>query len=214
MILRLITIFVSLFFVGSVYADPADYTAVMAVDAKGAADSEYTGRYEGSTIVGQTFQKFNEVALPAGPTENLGKVFAKNVTLQGSIQRTLYVSPEERSSLDVFSNYLDAIKAKGFEPVFECANEACGVGFTALKYKGNDASKVVVSVDAETRRVALSRGMFIKILDPRYALLKKGAAGQETYLAIFAAQNAGGSMGDISKALKSRVGVLIEVVEP
>jgi OmpA-OmpF porin, OOP family len=196
------------------YSAPADYTAEMAVDAKGAADSAFTGRYEGSTIVGQTFKKFDEIVLPAGPADLKTKAFSKTVSQKGTVLRTLYVSPEERSSLEVFGNYIDALKAKGFTPVFECANLTCGKNFKDLKYQANDVQKIVLSDNASNRRLNLSRGMFIKIVDPRYALLQKGEAGNETYVAVFAGQNAGGSFGDVSKALRSRVGVLIEVVEP
>jgi outer membrane protein OmpA-like peptidoglycan-associated protein len=129
------------------------------------------------------------------------------------VLRTLYVSPEERSSLEVFGNYVDALKAKGFSAVFECDNASCGANFKALKYIPSNPASVVISEGASTRREFLSRGMFNKIVDPRYALLKTGTTGQETYVAVFAARNEGGSMGDVSKALRGRVGVLVEVVE-
>lgn len=198
----------------SAYADPADYTELMRADADGSADSAFTGRYEGSTIVGQTFSKFDELTLPAGPSDVKTKAFTASVSQKGTVQRTLYVAPEERSSLDVFSNYIDAIKAKGFSVVFDCEGKACGANFKDLKYRSNDTETMVVSETADSRRRAVSSGMFSKIVDPRYALLKQGDAGQETYIAVFAGQNMGGGMGDISKALRGRVGVLIEVVEP
>jgi OmpA-OmpF porin, OOP family len=205
---------ISLFFIGAAQAAPSDYTATLSADATGSADSAFMGRYEGSTIVGQTSKVFDELVLPSGPTDARGKVFSQVVSQKGKVLRTLYVSPEARSSLEVFGNYTDAIKAKGFVPVFECAAETCGPKFKELKYRPNEASSIVISDNVDTRRLNVSRGMFNKIVDPRYMLFKKGEAGGETYIAIFAAQNAGGSMGDISKALRSRVGVLIEVVEP
>jgi OmpA-OmpF porin, OOP family len=214
MFFRLTFFIATLLVTNAAFADPADYTELMKADADGAADSAFTGRYEGSTIVGQTFSKFDELALPAGPADVKAKEFTKMVTQKGTVQRTLYVAPEERSSLDVFSNYIDAIKAKGFNVVFECEAKACGANFKDLKYKWNDAESVVISETANDRRKAVSRGMFSKIVDPRYALLSSGDAGQETYIAVFAGQNMGGSSGDISKALRGRVGVLIEVVEP
>lgn len=36
-------------FATAAHADPADYTELMKVDAKGSNDSVFTGRYEGST---------------------------------------------------------------------------------------------------------------------------------------------------------------------
>ncbi len=214
MFLRLSFFIATLLFTVPAHAAPTDYTELMKADAEGAADSAFTGRYEGSTIVGQAFSKFDELILPAGPSDVKTKAFTKSVSQKGTVQRTLYVAPEERSSLDVFSNYTDAIKAEGFSVVFECEGKACGANFKDLKYKWNDAASVVISETADDRRKAVSRGMFSKIVDPRYALLKQGDAGQETYIAVFAGQNMGGSSGDISKALRGRVGVLIEIVEP
>ena len=193
-------------------AAPSDYTELMKADAAGAADSAYTGRYEGSTILGQTTQEFTELTLPAGPADKKTKAFSKTVSQKGKILRSLYVSPEKRSSLEVFGNYIDALKAKGFAIVYECADADCGATFKDLKYNAKDPA-VVISKDADTRRVNLSRGMFSKVTEPRYALLKQGDAGQETYVAVFAALNAGGSYGDVSKALRDRVGVLIEIVD-
>jgi OmpA-OmpF porin, OOP family len=214
MLFRLTFFIATLLFTNSAFANPADYTELMKSDAEGAADSAFTGRYEGSTIVGQTFSKFDELSLPAGPADVKTKAFTKMLAQKGTVQRMLYVAPEERSSLDVFGNYLVAIKAKGFDVVFECDGKACGANFKDLKYKWNDTETVVISETANERRKAVSRGMFSKVIDPRYALLKQGEAGQETYIAVFAAQNMGGASGDISKALRGRVGVLIENVEP
>jgi OmpA-OmpF porin, OOP family len=213
MFLRLKCFVVAMVVTGAAFAAPEDYTAEMSADAKGAADSAFTGRYEGSTIVGQTTTEFEELILPAGPAVVKTKSFSKTVSQKGRVLRSLYVSPEQRSSLEVFGNYFDALKAKGFSVVYECANADCGANFTGLKYNAKDPA-VVISTDASTRRVNVSRGMFSKIVEPRYALLKQGDAGNETYVAVFAAQNAGGSYGDISKALRDRVGVLIEIVEP
>ena len=61
MFLRIICFAVGLMVSQAAYAAPADYTTEMAGDADGAADSPFTGRYEGSTIVGQTFKKFDEL---------------------------------------------------------------------------------------------------------------------------------------------------------
>jgi OmpA-OmpF porin, OOP family len=213
MFLRLKCFVVAIAISGAAHAAPADYTELMAVDAEGAADSAFTGRYEGSTIVGQTSEVFEAFTLPAGPADVKAKAFTKTVEQNGRTLRTLYVSPEQRSSLEVFGNYVDALQAKGFAIVYACENAACGANFKDLKYNSKDPA-VVISKNANTRRLNLSRGMFSKIIEPRYALLKQGNAGQETYVAVFAAQNAGGAFGDVSKALRARVGVLIEIVEP
>ncbi len=213
MFLRLICFVVAMVVAGVAFADPKDYIKEMLVDADGAADSAFTGRYEGSTIVGQSTKEFDELTLPAGPAVVKTKAFSKTVSQKGRVLRTIYISPEQRSSLEVFGNYIDALKAKGFATVYECANADCGANFKDLKYSAKEPA-IVVSKDASQRRLFLSRGLFGQVVEPRYALFKKGDAGNETYIAIFAAQNVGVRMGDVSKALRDRVGVLIEIVEP
>ncbi|MFO1034623.1 MAG: OmpA family protein [Hyphomicrobiales bacterium] len=199
-------------------AENAEFEKILQMDAKGSADSTLTGRYEGSIIVGQTKKAFDELTLPTGPAEGEeysdAKKFTSTITAQGKVTRTLYVSPAGRSSLEVFGNFEDALKAKGFSPVFECAKEACGPSFKLLSYKWDNKSSLVVSEGADTDRSMASQAMFDAVIDPRYALLKMGEAGNETYVAIFAAQNQGGTFGDMSQALQDRVGVLVQVVEP
>ena len=156
--------------------------------------------------------------MPNGPAEaeefDQEKKFKSTLTLQGRITRTLYGAPEGRSSLEVFGNCVDVLEAKGFAPVFECAKESCGPSFKMLKYTWQNKATQVFSQDAEQYCASLSEAMFDSVIDPRYALMKKGDAGAETYVAVFAAQNQGGTFGNISQTLVNHVGVLVEVVEP
>lgn len=202
----------------SAFASDPEVLAVLQKDAPGSADSVLTGRYEGSNIIGQTKKAFDEITLPNGPAEGeefeQEKKYKSTVTLQGRVTRTLYGAPEGRSTIEVIGNYIDALKSKGFVTVFECAKEACGPSFKVLKYTWQNKATQVVSQDAELYRASLSEAMFDSVIDPRYALMKQGDAGAETYVAIFAAQNQGGTFGNISDTLLNHVGVLVEVVEP
>jgi outer membrane protein OmpA-like peptidoglycan-associated protein len=199
-------------------ADNAEFVDALQKDAKGAADNPLTGRYEGSFIVGQTKKAFDELTVPTGAAEGEDysddKKFTATTTVQGKVTRTLYVSPQGRSSLEVFGNFEDALKAKGFTAVFECAKEDCGPSFKVLTYRWDNKPSLVVSEGADTIRSMASQAMFDSVIDPRYALLKMGEPGNETYVSLFAAQNQGGSFGDMSQALQDRVGVLVQVVEP
>lgn len=216
--LTLATAALALSLVAPALAENAEFVAVLQQDAAGAADLPLTGRYEGSYIVGQTKKAFDELTLPSGAAEGEEyddkKKFTTSVTVQGKVTRTLYVSPSGRSSLEVFGNHIDDLKAQGFESVYECAREACGPSFKVLKYSWDNKQAVVVSEGAEQVRKMASEAMFDRVIDPRYALLKSGESGNETYVAVFAAQNQGGTFGDMSEALQDRVGVLLEVVEP
>jgi OmpA-OmpF porin, OOP family len=197
---------------------PSKILKAMSEDAPDAADHEFTGRYEGSFIVGQTVKAFDELTLPDGAA--LGKEFSSDkkfssvITVSGRVTRTMYLAPEGRSSLEIFANYKDKLTEKGFVPVFECAKEACGASFKILKYKWSNKETMLVSEKADDQRKFLSQAIFDKVIDPRYLLMKIGEAEATTYAAVFAAQNQGGSFGDSSKAIRNRVSVLVEVVEP
>ena len=197
---------------------PPKILKVMSEDAPDATDHQFTGRYEGAFIVGQTVKAFDELTLPDGAA--LGKEFSSDkkfssvVTVSGRVTRTMYLAPEGRSSLEVFTNYKDKLAEKGFVPIFECAKEACGASFKILKYKWSNKATMLVSEKADDQRKFLSQAMFDRVIDPRYVLMKMGEAEATTYAAVFAAQNEGGSFGDSSKAIRSRVSVLVEVVEP
>jgi OOP family OmpA-OmpF porin len=193
------------------------YLAEAETDAPKAADHPLTGRYEGSFILGQTVKAFDELTLPAGPAQGQyydnKKKFTKTVTAQGKVTRTAYISPVGRSSLEVFRNYRNAVAAKGFEPVFECAGEACGPSFYFLIYRwDNPASKPVAQGYSGTRGHLIS-AFVDKVVDPRYALFRKAGPGGDDWVAIYAGLNRGGGFGSYSQIMNDRVGVLVQVIE-
>ena len=142
----------------------------MSEDAPDATDHKFTGRYEGSFIVGQTVKAFDELTLPDGAA--VGKKFSSTITVSGRVTRTMYLTPEGRSSLEVFTNYRDKLTEKGFVPVFECAKEACGESFKALKYKWSNKATMLVSDKADDPRKFLSQAMLDRVIDPRYVLMR------------------------------------------
>lgn len=212
--------FAFLFAAASASAETIDpeYLAIMAKDAPKAADTPLTGRYQGSNLLGQTVKAFDELSLPAGPAEGhtyaSDKHFSKLETVQGKVTRTLYVAPAGRSSLEVFTNYRDALAAQGFEPVYECAREACGESFNVLKYNWQNKASQVIAEGYEQVRQLIVQAAFDAVLDPRYALMKRQNQDGVTWAAVYAALNKGGSMGTYSTMLSDRVSTLVELVEP
>lgn len=196
--------------------DPA-YVKVAETDAPKAADSPLTGRYEGSRILGQTVKAFDELTLPSGPAEGESysskKKFSATMTLEGKVTRTAYVAPRDRSALEVFRNYRDALVAKGFTPVFECAKEACGPSFVVLKYRWDRKETQVHAAGYDGIRGHLITAAFDELNDVRYALMKKADGGKETHVAVYAGLHVGGSFGAYSEVLRDRAGVLVEIVE-
>lgn len=214
--MRLITsVVVILFYSGVIFAAPEPTVQQqLETDAPQATDFSLTGRYEGSYILSQTIKAFDELTLPAGPAVgeswDANKKFSSIITPQGKITRLIYIAPAGRSSLEVFNNYKDALISKGFAPVFECANAACGPSFMVLKYRWDNKSSLVQGAGYADIRNHLIQAAFDNVKDLHYLLLKKA----DTYVAIYAGVHTNGSFGDYSHALDDRAGVLLEIAEP
>jgi OOP family OmpA-OmpF porin len=203
---------------GAEAAPDPQYVAVAEKDAPKSADHPLTGRYEGSFILGQTVKAFDEITLPSGPAEgetwDSKKKFTATVTAEGKVTRTAYVSPVGRSSLEVFRNYREQAAAKGFEPVFECAREACGASFFNLIYRWDNKPSLVMGPGYDNLRTLFVQSVFDQVVDVRYALMKKVGPAGDAFVSIYAAVHRGGSFGSFSQVLNDRVGVLVQVVEP
>lgn len=103
-------------------------TASQAQDIAGASDHTLVGRYEGSFINFYEAKSYEELALPKKAIERGEKndTAAWQVELSGELTSIRYEGPGDRSALEVFRNYEAALKAKGFEILFSCANaRAC-----------------------------------------------------------------------------------------
>lgn len=197
--------------------DPT-YVAMLAKDAPKGADHPLTGRYQGSNLLAQSVKAFDELTLATGPAEgkpyDAKRHFSKVETVQGKVTRTIYVSPTGRSSLEVFANYRDALASSGFEPVFECSKQACGESFPVLKYNWQRKETQVVAEGYEHTRLLTIDAVFDAVEDLRYVLFKKSAPDGDTYAAVYAGLNKGGSFGSFSSLLSDKVSVLVEIVEP
>jgi OmpA-OmpF porin, OOP family len=215
--LRLLAIALVALTTAAVAAPDPRYVAEAETDAPKAADHPATGRYEGSFILGQTVKAFDELTLPSGPAEGQyydnKKKFTKTVTAQGKVTRTAYISPVGRSSLEVFKNYRDEVAKKGFQPVFECAGEACGPSFYYLIYRWDNKPSLPMAQGYTNIRGQLIQAAFDQVVDLRYSLMKKSGPGGDTLVSIYAGVHRGGGFGSYSEVLNDRVGVLVQVVE-
>lgn len=111
-------------------------TPALAEDVPGSDDHPLVGRYEGATIVEYEHSDYDEAHALIAPND-WTSVVPNNQTnrsggewqrMEGSVWKIRYMIPERRSSLEVYRNYQMALKANGFEPVFECMDGACFVG--------------------------------------------------------------------------------------
>jgi len=108
---------------------------VIAADIKGSSDHPVVGRFVGSEIIGYDVKKYDEFLFPEGPvvTKDNKKILSRSSVLEGKITRILYVSPEGRSSLEVYKNYERSLKKSGFEEVYSCkSKDGSGCGYYLL----------------------------------------------------------------------------------
>lgn len=101
-------------------------------DIPGAKDHPLVGRYEGAAIVGYQALEFDEQRFLTAPVDLRadGEAFteANSVRLSGKVFRIRYDAPKDRSSLEIMLNYEAALKAKGFETLYSCADQSCMKG--------------------------------------------------------------------------------------
>ncbi|MFT3800606.1 MAG: OmpA family protein [Burkholderiaceae bacterium] len=94
-------------------------------------DHPVVSRFQGSTPIGYTQVDFDEMSLPLGPLSADKSRFEKARTVQGKVTRIAYVGPENKSGIEIYRNYKDALAKAGFRIDFECAAQSCGDGFEA-----------------------------------------------------------------------------------
>lgn len=105
-----------------------------AKDVAGSKDHPLVGRYAGAEITGYTSSDFDEQQFLIGPVDLKadGEKFtdANAIKVEGKVVRIRYDAPKDRSALEIMRNYETSLKAKGFEPIFACADATCfkGVG--------------------------------------------------------------------------------------
>ncbi|HET8624495.1 MAG TPA: DUF4892 domain-containing protein [Gemmatimonadales bacterium] len=110
---------------------PISPTTAQTGDAKGSRDSPLIKRYEGSTIIGYDFRKFDEFDLVLGPLQRdeRGDLSpSKHQRVEGQSTRILYTVPEGRSPLEVLRNYEQELQKSGFKILYKCSRAECGGG--------------------------------------------------------------------------------------
>jgi outer membrane protein OmpA-like peptidoglycan-associated protein len=82
-------------------------------------------RYPGSRILQFDEVDFNEYQLPTAVETRRP---AKPKTVQGKVTKIYYQNPAGRSTLEIYTNYTQALKGAGFREVFTCEDTGCGNG--------------------------------------------------------------------------------------
>jgi len=165
-------------------------------DAPGTADNPLLSRYAGSLIVYSSKKAFDETDLVAGKYKrshgadaDTAKLdFEKLIHLEGTVTRTAYVFPADRSGLEVMRNYSEALRKANMSIVYSCDRSACGVDGPGV---GNPPSSFGISFSIAKMTAEMGDAQSIAASDfqsgeSRYVLAKTaGADGTATYAAIF-----------------------------
>ena len=97
-------------------------------DVRDSKDHELVSRYPSSIISSYEFRDYEAIRMPVGPVEGRRKDYTISdaLDLEGRLTRITYKVSEKTSSLKVYRNYEQALKASGFEELFSCSGNACG----------------------------------------------------------------------------------------
>ncbi|MEO4046886.1 DUF4892 domain-containing protein [Pseudomonas sp. CAU 1711] len=104
-------------------------TAAAAADIAGSADHPAIPRYEGAELYAYQTQAFTDWRFLKAPAQAYGGLqenLDATETLEGRLTRLTYRAPAERTPLEIYRNYQQALADAGFETLFACEREACG----------------------------------------------------------------------------------------
>lgn len=98
-------------------------------DLKGLSDPPGVTRYSGSVLLYRSDAAYDEVSFPTSKPVDKDErpVAPKTVAVSGQRTALQYLSPPNRSPLEVLRNYQQEYKKLGFETIYECSTlETCG----------------------------------------------------------------------------------------
>lgn len=166
-----------------------------AEDLEGSKDHPVVSRYQGSEIKDYDFREFDEYTLLLGkvvraPGEPDNRKAEESEKLEGKVTKISYYLPEDRSTLEVFKNYEDALTEAGFEVLYTCSNKECG---------GRDFNHEVVEYNS----------MFgDNYSDQRYLAAKLARAEGDVYVSLYTVKNTSGGGKD-----RNHIYTQVDIVE-
>lgn len=105
-------------------------TLAMATDD--GSDHPLISRYPESVKSRHEVQDYTSYALITGLNDE--KVAPTGTTLEGKLTRLSYSSPRDRSVLEIFRNYEQALERAGAETLFVCKGKECGPAFASSSW--------------------------------------------------------------------------------
>ena len=175
-------------------------------DVAGAKDHPLLRRYEGSTLIGYRQQVFDDLTLPLGPPSRSGNTWTlpKQLQDEGGRSSLLYASPAERSPLEVFRNYADALSGAGFQTLYACDEAACGAqGALVNRF-------LYTKADELDNHGAASSMAFATPSEQHYLAAKLSRPEGDVYISVYTARENFASWKDLTW---NRALVLVDIVE-
>jgi outer membrane protein OmpA-like peptidoglycan-associated protein len=161
-------------------------------DVKGAQDHPLISRYAGSTIIAYGQKAYDEYALLIHKAIRYGgkkKNAEATQRLEGKVTKIRYRAPEDRSTLEVFRNYQQAMEKAAFEVLFTCTDEECG---------GRNFNHAVTGA----MYFAENYG------DQRYLAAKLSRAEGDVYVSLYAVRNHSGG-----GPMRNRIFTKLDIIE-
>ncbi|MBX3498954.1 MAG: DUF4892 domain-containing protein [Alphaproteobacteria bacterium] len=174
-------------------------------DIAGARDHPLIPRYQGSVIFGYKVERYVEATMPLGPaTKSIEarRGFERVEKLEGPRTRILYLAPPQRTSLEVYRNYRNALEKQGFATVYECRADECGVQIEDAIYYDSKERQITGNQVAEH---AFTMG----VEDPRLWVGKLDRREGPLWVLVFA----GHSGNSADSRAGNRVSVLVDIVD-
>lgn len=160
----------------------------LAADVEGAKDHPVVSRYEGSEIIIYQQDTFNEYSLfteKAKVSGGADKNTASTTLLEGRVTTLTYRNPPERTTLEVFRNYENALTEAGFATMFTCTNKECG---------GRKFSHAITQ-----KKNYIRLGESYK--DQRYLAAKLSRDDGDIYVSVYVAMASVGGGADFKRAI-------------
>lgn len=92
--------------------------------------------YQGSTLTRREDAGFSQYKVVTGLNQK-GKTddeIVQSSLVSGELTRLFYENPKERSPLEIFTNYKEALEAAGFRILFECTDTGCGPSWASSRW--------------------------------------------------------------------------------
>ncbi len=117
-----------------------------------AADDDHplVSRYPGSTVTSRKVEDFGKYTAVVGLTVDGMKFDGK--PLEGVLTRLVYTNPADRSTLEIFRNYREALEKAGAQIVYTCEDDACGPAYARSAW--GRFNGLTASTDGDPRYLA------------------------------------------------------------